>query len=108
VPAVSTVILIISALYLTISEFSLHNRLWSEVRHETAVAVAFGTLFTFYQLEEYIGSAFSIDEGAYPTILYAITGLHGAHVIIGAILISIGGSEALKKSTSNLSLLFAG
>jgi heme/copper-type cytochrome/quinol oxidase subunit 3 len=40
--------------------------------------------------------------------LYAITGLHGAHVIIGCLLIVAGGAEALKISTSKLSFVFAG
>ena len=100
--------LILSALYLTLSEKSLQERAWSEFKHETAMAVFFGTLFTFYQLEEYNNSMIAIDEGAYPSALYAITGLHGVHVIIGAVLISIGATESLKRSTSKLSMLFAG
>lgn len=108
VPAVSTCMLLMSALYFTLAEKSLQDEDWSEFKHEAALAVGFGTLFTFYQAEEYINSVIAIDEGAYPSALYAITGLHGVHVIVGAVLIGVGASEALKRSTSRLSLLLAG
>lgn len=79
-----------------------------EFKHEINMALVFGTLFTVYQIEEYNNSLVSIDEGVYGSVLYAITGLHGVHVILGGLLISVGSSEALKKATSNLSFTFAG
>lgn len=108
VPLTSTIILILSALYVTLAEKSLSKGDFFEFRHETNMAILFGTLFTIYQLEEYNNSIVAIDEGAYGSILYAITGLHGVHVIVGCFLIAVGGSEALKKATSNLSFIFAG
>lgn len=107
-PVTSTVILIISALYVTLAEKSLSLGDFSEFKHEINMSLVFGTLFTLYQIEEYNGSLVAIDEGVYGSILYAITGLHGVHVIIGCFLIAVGGSEALKVTTSNLSFVFAG
>lgn len=104
----STVILILSALYVTLAEKSLSTGDFVEFKHEVNMAVLFGTLFTVYQIEEYNNSIVAIDEGVYGSILYAITGLHGVHVIIGCFLIAVGGSEAFKKATSNLSFTFAG
>lgn len=72
------------------------------------MAILFGTLFTLYQIEEYNSSLVSINEGVYGSVLYAITGLHGLHVIIGCFLIAVGGSESFKQSTSKLSFTFAG
>jgi cytochrome c oxidase subunit 3 len=98
---------VLSALYLTLADKSLHTQDLVEFKHEVNMALFFGTLFTLYQIEEYNNTVVSLDEGVYGSTLYAITGLHGAHVIIGALLISVGASEALKKSTSKLSFVFA-
>lgn len=108
VPVTSTLILLISALYVTLAEKSLAVDDYVEFKHEINMSLLFGTLFTIYQIEEYNGSLVAIDEGAYGSILYAITGLHGVHVIIGCFFIAVGGSEALKNTTSNLSFTFAG
>lgn len=107
VPVTSTIILIISALYLTLADKALHTKNFREFKHEINMSLLFGTLFSIYQIEEYNNSIVSIDDGIYGSVLYAITGLHGAHVIIGCFFIAIGGSEALKISTSKLSFVFA-
>ena len=101
-------ILITSALYLTLSERSLGEQNYIEFKHEINMSLFFGTLFTLYQVEEYNNSLVAIDEGVYGSTLYMITGLHGIHVIIGCFLIAVGGNEAFKKATSNLSMIFAG
>jgi heme/copper-type cytochrome/quinol oxidase subunit 3 len=45
--------------------------------------------FTFYQIDEYIGSYFALSDGVYGTTFYMATGLHGLHVIIGTIFLII-------------------
>lgn len=107
VPVVSTVMLLISALFITLADKSLHEKNFVEFKHEVNMSIFFGTLFTLYQIEEYNNSLINIDEGIYGSTVYAITGLHGAHVIIGCFFIVVGCTEALKVSTSKLSFVFA-
>ena len=48
-----------------------------------------GATFLFIQLTEYIHIGFSARDGAFGSIFYGLTGLHGAHVIVGLILLTI-------------------
>jgi heme/copper-type cytochrome/quinol oxidase subunit 3 len=51
--------------------------------------IFFGILFIYCQYYEYMHASFDITDGIYGSIFYTLTGLHGAHVIIGVILLII-------------------
>jgi cytochrome c oxidase subunit III len=42
-----------------------------------------GFTFLFIQINEYVHIGFSARDGAFGSIFYALTGLHGAHVTVG-------------------------
>jgi cytochrome c oxidase subunit III len=42
-----------------------------------------GLAFLISQAREYSRAGFAPKDGAFPTIFYCLTGLHGAHVIVG-------------------------
>jgi cytochrome c oxidase subunit 3 len=48
-----------------------------------------GATFLFIQLNEYVHIGFSARDGAFGSIFYCLTGLHGAHVFVGLCLLSI-------------------
>jgi cytochrome c oxidase subunit 3 len=48
-----------------------------------------GCTFLFVQINEYIHIGFAPQDHAQGTIFYALTGLHGAHVIVGLVLLLI-------------------
>ena len=48
-----------------------------------------GATFLFIQLNEYVHIGFSARDGAFGSIFYGLTGLHGAHVFVGLLLLSI-------------------
>lgn len=54
-----------------------------------AITWLLGATFLFIQLNEYIHIGFSARDGAFGSIFYGLTGLHGAHVIVGLILLTI-------------------
>ncbi len=48
-----------------------------------------GCAFLFIQINEYANIGFAPQDHAQATIFYSLTGLHGAHVLIGLVLLSI-------------------
>ncbi len=53
-----------------------------------------GATFLFIQLNEYIHIGFSAREGAFGSIFYGLTGLHGAHVFVGLLLLTFANIRA--------------
>ncbi len=53
-----------------------------------------GATFLFIQLNEYVHIGFSARDGAFGTIFYGLTGLHGAHVMVGLILLTFANIRA--------------
>ena len=47
-----------------------------------------GSTFLFIQLNEYVHIGFSARDGAFGSIFYSLTGLHGAHVFVGLLLLT--------------------
>jgi cytochrome c oxidase subunit 3 len=46
-----------------------------------------GATFLFIQVNEYVHLGFSIRDNAFGSVFYSLTGLHGAHVTVGLILL---------------------
>jgi cytochrome c oxidase subunit 3 len=55
-----------------------------------------GATFLFIQMNEYIHIGFSARDGAFGSIFYGLTGLHGAHVFVGLMLLTFANIRAWK------------
>ncbi len=76
------------------SSFTLH---WAETAIKRGNRFAFkaailttfllGCTFLFIQINEYANVGFAPQDSAQQTIFYSLTGLHGAHVFIGLLLL---------------------
>ena len=55
-----------------------------------------GATFLFVQINEYVHVGFSPQDHAQGTIFYGLTGLHGAHVTVGLILLLFANIRAFK------------
>jgi cytochrome c oxidase subunit 3 len=53
-----------------------------------------GLTFLFIQINEYVHLGFSAREDAFASIFYSLTGLHGAHVTVGLILLAFANIRA--------------
>ena len=53
-----------------------------------------GATFLFIQINEYIHIGFSARDGAFGSIFYGLTGLHGAHVFVGLVLLTFANIRA--------------
>jgi cytochrome c oxidase subunit 3 len=89
VAGVNTAILVSSSFTLHWAENSIKrgNRRAFQVGMLTTFLL--GLTFLFIQINEYIHIGFSPQDHAYGTIFYGLTGLHGAHVTIGLILLGM-------------------
>ena len=55
-----------------------------------------GATFLFVQINEYVHIGFSARDGAFGSIFYGLTGLHGAHVFVGLTLLAIAAVRAFR------------
>src|SRR5262249_33652180 len=53
------------------------------------LTVLMGLSFLISQLYEYLRVGFNLSDGAFPTIFFCLTGLHGCHVFIGLTILAI-------------------
>jgi len=92
-PFINTVLLITSSFTLTFA----HHNLRSENKQKTLfwlkVTLLLGVAFIFVQVAEY-GHAIhelnlTLNSGIYGSTFYMLTGFHGAHVTLGAIMIFV-------------------
>jgi cytochrome c oxidase subunit III len=94
VAGVNTVILVSSS-------FTMHYAL-EAIRHDNhrglivglGSTFLLGATFLFIQLNEYVHIGFSGRDGAFGSIFYGLTGLHGAHVTVGLMLLAFANIRA--------------
>ena len=82
----------------------LHDALGARVDPHAATAAAMqmglattlllGATFLFIQINEYVHIGFSARDDAFGSIFYGLTGLHGAHVTVGLMLLAIANIRA--------------
>jgi cytochrome c oxidase subunit III len=80
----------INTLILVTSSFTMHWALTS-IKKGNAFGLRAGLLLTFLmgltflitQITEYLRIGFNTSQGAFPTIFFCLTGLHGCHVFVG-------------------------
>jgi len=90
---VNTVILIISSVTLHYSHIALRNGNRSRFLKLLGVTLLLGVVFIGGQVYEYyefiVHKGFTIGQGIYGSAFYGLTGLHGLHVTMGAVLLGI-------------------
>jgi cytochrome c oxidase subunit 3 len=85
------------------SSFTMHYALHSIKRgNRTGLQVGLATTFlmgvTFLstQVNEYAKAGFAIHDGAFASVFYGLTGLHGLHVFVGLTLLAIANIRTLR------------
>ena len=58
--------------------------------------MALGATFLFIQINEYLNLGLAPKEGASASVFYGLTGLHGAHVLIGLLLLFVAAVRIFK------------
>ncbi len=93
IPTINTALLLLSGVTLTIS----HHALRAGHRAQTAIwlfaTVLLGAIFMGFQVYEYMHAysdlGLKLTSGIYGSTFYMLTGFHGFHVTLGAIMLSV-------------------
>ncbi len=100
IPALNTAILLSSGGTLTWAHWGLKNNNRKQLKIGLALTIILGVTFFLLQVKEY-GHAYTelhltLQSGLYGSIFYLLTGFHGFHVVVGAIMLMAIFGRALK------------
>jgi len=89
IPLLNTFVLITSGAFITWS----HHAMLAGYRKESIEALIYtiilAVFFTMLQGYEYTVAPFNISDSVYGSVFYMTTGLHGSHVMIGTIFLTV-------------------
>lgn len=89
VAGVNTAILVSSSLTLHWAQTSIKNGNRFGLQAGMTATFLLGLTFLFIQINEYVHIGFAAQDNAQATVFFSLTGLHGAHVTIGLILLGM-------------------
>lgn len=106
-PLLNTIILLASGVTITMG----HHALINGNRNDTLYGFIFTTLlivlFVILQGMEYIFAPFTISDGVYGSTFFSLTGLHGIHMIMLAIMLGVCTWRVYNYDFTNTSHVFA-
>jgi cytochrome c oxidase subunit 3 len=92
-PLINTILLVTSSFTLTFAHHALKHGKRGALKAWLAITVLLGAVFLGFQIEEYILAynelGLTLGSGIYGATFFMLTGFHGAHVTIGALMLSI-------------------
>ena len=89
IPAINTLILLSSGATVTWAHWGLKNNNRTQLKAGLILTILLGALFIGLQIHEYSSATFTFKTGIYGATFYILTGFHGAHVTLGAIMLSV-------------------
>lgn len=95
-PAINTVILLISGATLTWAHWGLMKDNRKQLTIGLILTILLGATFLYLQAHEYAEAGFSIDSGIYGSTFYLLTGFHGLHVTMGTIMLAVIALRVMK------------
>ena len=92
-PAINTAILLASSVTVTWAHHALRSNKRGQLITGLAVTVILGAIFIVLQAEEYIQAyqemGLTLSSGIYGSTFFMLTGFHGFHVTMGAIMLTV-------------------
>ncbi|MEQ5835969.1 cytochrome c oxidase subunit 3 [Marinobacter sp. NFXS9] len=92
-PLINTVLLLSSSFTVTIAHHALKSDNRTRAKIWLALTIILGLCFITFQAEEYIHAYTELDltlnSGIYGSTFFILTGFHGAHVTLGALMLTI-------------------
>jgi cytochrome c oxidase subunit 3 len=100
VPAINTFILLASGVTVTLAHWALKENKRKALAGWLFATVALGFVFVYMQAEEYMHAYhelnLTLESGIYGTTFFMLTGFHGLHVTLGAIMLLVVWARTLK------------
>ncbi len=100
IPLVNTLLLVSSSFFIHWAESAMHKGERQKMISWLAATLVFGFIFLFLQAVEYRHAwtelLLTLNSGVYGSTFYLLTGFHGMHVTLGAIMVSVVFFRALK------------
>jgi cytochrome c oxidase subunit 3 len=90
IPLLNTLLLLSSGAFVTYSHHALINGNRSGALIGIILTIVLAILFTGLQAYEYMEAGFTFADSVFGTVFFASTGLHGLHVIVGTIFLTVG------------------
>ncbi|MGE4405634.1 cytochrome c oxidase subunit 3 [Pseudomonas sp.] len=92
-PLLNTVLLVSSSFTLTWAHHALRKNNRQQLKLGLALTVLLGVAFLTFQIEEYVHAyselGLTLGSGIYGATFFMLTGFHGAHVTMGAIILTV-------------------
>jgi cytochrome c oxidase subunit 3 len=89
IPAINTLILLSSGATVTWAHWGLKNDNRTQLKIGLILTILLGAIFITLQIHEYSSATFTFQTGIYGATFYILTGFHGAHVTLGAIMLAV-------------------
>jgi cytochrome c oxidase subunit 3 len=93
IPTINTAILLTSGLTITWAHHALRENNRKQAIQGLALTVALGFLFVCFQVYEYVHAYSELNlkltSGIYGSTFFMLTGFHGFHVTLGAIMLAV-------------------
>jgi cytochrome c oxidase subunit 3 len=88
-PILNTVLLLVSSFTFHRAGANLRRSMHQRCRLWLLISAALGIAFLVSQMVEYFTLPFGLTDNLYASTFYALTGFHGLHVTLGALMILI-------------------
>ena len=92
-PLLNTVLLVTSSFTLTFAHHALRKNQRKPLKLWLALTIVLGAAFLTFQAEEYVHAytelGLTLGSGIYGATFFMLTGFHGAHVTLGALMLTI-------------------
>ena len=89
IPFLNTVILLSSGASVTWAHHALIIGDRKQAMNGLIITILLATLFTSFQIMEYIEAPFTISDSVYGSTFFLATGFHGFHVFVGPIFLAV-------------------
>jgi cytochrome c oxidase subunit 3 len=93
IPTINTALLLLSGVTLTISHHAIRENHRGKTAFWLAATILLGAIFMGFQVYEYIHAYTELNlkltSGVYGSTFFLLTGFHGFHVTLGAIMLSV-------------------
>jgi len=90
IPLLNTILLLSSGAFVTYSHHALIQGDRKGAIIGAAICITLAIVFTALQYYEYCEAGFTMADSVFGSAFFASTGLHGLHVIVGTIFLSVG------------------